>query len=232
MQLANANTPPTGDDLGIAADALAARLGHGADPAPLGSDALLRRALLYAAQVQRRLARSESDLARLRSLSVTDELTGLLNRRGLIAEGSRLCAAARRYRWDGAVIYVDLDGFKAVNDRFGHAAGDALLVSVARALTDSVRQSDVVGRLGGDEFAVVLARTSEAGMRDRVWTLQQKIEAARVAWAGHELAPRASLGAAPFHPGATIEEALGQADAAMYAEKHDRCRRAAAEMAA
>ena len=224
MRLAETNLNSSGEELTRIADAIAARLGNASASGAEARDdeGMLRRALLYAAQIERRLASTENDLARLRSLSVTDELTGLLNRRGLVAEGSRLCAAASRYGWRGAVLYADLDGFKAVNDRFGHAAGDALLRRVARLLGDSVRACDVVGRLGGDEFAVVLSRTSSAAACERALVLKRQIETSAVEWEGRAIQPRASVGVAPFRPGDTIEDALRRADAAMYAVKRDR----------
>ncbi len=96
-------------------------------------------------------------------LAYTDPLTGLRNRRGLDEALERAEARARRYGTPAAVALLDVDGLKAVNDRHGHAAGDALLQEVAAALVEGARTADVVARVGGDEFAVLLLGTSTAG---------------------------------------------------------------------
>ena len=93
----------------------------------------------------------------LHALALTDPLTGLLNRRGIQDQASRLLAR----RTGGEIIFLDLDGFKAINDRFGHAEGDNALVTVAGALLETFRAADAVGRIGGDEFLVVVAPGSD-----------------------------------------------------------------------
>ena len=103
----------------------------------------------------------------LAKLSETDALTGLLNRRGFDAHLARAMAAARIARRGGALLYVDLDNFKQVNDRHGHAQGDAALRAAAELLRRSVRAGDLVGRLGGDEFAVWLAEVDAREARQR-----------------------------------------------------------------
>jgi PAS domain S-box-containing protein len=95
---------------------------------------------------------------RIRHLADHDALTGLLNRRGFAAAIQTQVAQSRRYGTAGALLILDLDGFKAVNDAHGHEAGDRLLVGVARELRTCLRETDVIARLGGDEFAVILPR--------------------------------------------------------------------------
>ena len=90
-----------------------------------------------------------------------DPLLDILNRRGFERELKRALAYVKRYGTQAALMFIDLDGFKAVNDRHGHGAGDALLKAVARELIGHVRASDVVGRLGGDEFGVVIWHVGE-----------------------------------------------------------------------
>lgn len=157
-----------------------------------------------------------------------DALTGLPNRPHLL---DRLSAAIERARHgDGqafAVLFLDLDRFKLVNDSMGHAAGDELLVEVARRITMSVREDDVVSRLGGDEFALLVEYTDGV---ENVRDFAQRLLAVlgRPMWvAGRELFPSASLGIAVWHPRyRNGEELLRDADAAMYRAKEqgrDRC---------
>ena len=100
-------------------------------------------------------------------LSLSDGLTGLYNRRGLFALGEHTMRSARRRAKGLGVIYVDVDGLKDINDRFGHAQGDEALRAVADVIRASIRESDVVGRVGGDEF-VVLAEDDPDVTRDLV----------------------------------------------------------------
>ena len=109
-----------------------------------------------AVAADRRVAELEARLAYLEDLVVTDELTGALNRRGFVMEFTRALDAARRGGPRGVVIVCDLDGFKTINDRLGHAVGDEVLRQVGRLLIRGVRRMDVTARLGGDEFALLL----------------------------------------------------------------------------
>ena len=90
--------------------------------------------------------------AQLRALTVTDELTGLLNRRGFLAVGNQMLELADRQKVSAALLFLDLDNLKELNDRYGHSVGDAALRAVARALGEVLRRADTVSRIGGDEF--------------------------------------------------------------------------------
>jgi diguanylate cyclase (GGDEF)-like protein/PAS domain S-box-containing protein len=158
---------------------------------------------------------------RIRHEAETDDLTGLANRRAL---GRMLTAALVRADAHDAVVGVlmlDLDGFKAVNDRFGHAAGDAALREVAARLRRSVRERDMVARTGGDEFVVVLADLSAD--EDAAHEAAQRIEAAFVAplrLDASEVQLHAAVGVACFPAdGLDADALLGAADRAMYARK-------------
>lgn len=176
------------------------------------------------AQINERL-RAEQ---RLTHQATHDALTGLPNRPHLL---DRLAAAIERARHgDGqafAVLFLDLDRFKLVNDSIGHAAGDELLIEVARRITMTVRSNDVVSRLGGDEFAVLMEYADgEENIRELSHRLLTVLS--RPMWvAGRELYPSASLGIAVWHPRyRNGEELLRDADAAMYRAKEqgrDRC---------
>ena len=152
-------------------------------------------------------------------LADRDALTPLLNRRAFMRELTRSAAFAQRYALPAALIFFDLDGFKAVNDRFGHAAGDEALKEIARRLAAHVRESDVVGRIGGDEFAVILAQADEAAAQAKGESLKADIEREPVAF-GEWMAPlRISFGVAAIAPGMAPEELLAAADKAMYRAK-------------
>ena len=153
--------------------------------------------------------------ARLRHLADHDPLTGLLNRRGFEAALSAHVARCRRYGPAGALLVLDLDGFKDVNDTHGHHAGDALLVDVAVALHERVRETDVLARLGGDEFAVLLPVETAAQAEMAAEALVVVVREV-----GAERGVTASVGVALMD--ATVEtgdELLVRADRAMYAAK-------------
>lgn len=158
-------------------------------------------------------------IAFLEQLCGTDALTGIPNRRGFEAEMDRALTAARRYGEGGVLVYVDLDGFKPINDRHGHAAGDAVLTHVAGLLRDHVRGSDVIGRLGGDEFAVLLTRTSWDDGIARAMSLEDIVNRAVVTWQGDAIPVRASFGYKAYGANDRAGRLLAAADAAMYVAK-------------
>ena len=206
------------------ADGILARFGE-ADPAT--QRRLLKKALLVAANAQRQVAEQRARIAYLEALSSTDELTGVLNRRGFRHELSRCLARAERYGETGLLLLIDLDDFKRTNTRFGHGAGDDVLRFLARLLGRQVRRSDFVARLGGDEFAVVLTNTPVGKGHRRAVMLDRLINSSRVTWQSHELALQASLGVTVFGPGDDQARVLKRADHAMYQRKKRRARRAA-----
>ena len=172
------------------------------------------RPLCWLGQFQDITARKAQE-ERLRHLADHDELTGVANRRRLLRELATRLRHARRYGDRGAVILLDLDGFKEINDACGHEAGDRVLVEVARALCGRVRDTDVVGRLGGDEFAVLLPHADA----DRATVVAAAIlDAVRCAT---PYTVTGSVGIALYGPDrlTTPERVLADADGAMYAAK-------------
>jgi diguanylate cyclase (GGDEF)-like protein len=158
-------------------------------------------------------------LAEVELLADRDALTPVLNRRAFTRELSRTLAFCARYEAPASLVFFDLDGFKAVNDGFGHAAGDAALQAVAATLVDHVRESDVIGRLGGDEFAVILAQAERASAEAKALDLQQRIESEPAVFDGRAIPLRISFGVRAFEPGLTAAQALAEADAAMFLRK-------------
>ena len=160
-------------------------------------------------------------LRRSEELSVTDDLTKLYNSRFLNAALKREVERSRRYRVPVSLIFLDLDGFKNVNDRHGHLCGSRTLVEVGAVIRDTVREIDVVARFGGDEFCVILPQTGIEGAKVIAERIRERI-AARVFMQSHGLEVRitASFGIAayPAH-GATQDDLIARADQAMYGAK-------------
>lgn len=166
-----------------------------------------------------RLAEAEARLVELAQQAETDHLTGLLNRRGFLRAVERGLAFQQRHGGKAAMVFVDLDGFKAVNDMHGHPAGDEILRAVARVLRENCRTSDVVARLGGDEFALVLWRCDrEAGAKKIAALAQRMVQPPDLSGAGIA----ASIGMVVLGGGESPEAALARADAEMYAQKRRR----------
>ena len=159
--------------------------------------------------------------AHLRHLANHDPLTGLVNRRRFEEDVDRAVAEGRRYEPAGALLVVDLDNFKYVNDTYGHAAGDRLLVAVAQAMRARLRDSDIIGRLGGDEFGVILPRATAEEARSTAADLLTAIRNdACVDVVGRSIRISASVGVSPISgEGLTAEQLLAEADVAMYDAK-------------
>jgi diguanylate cyclase (GGDEF)-like protein len=165
------------------------------------------------------VGRLKSRLNEAEDLADQDPLTPLLNRRAFLRELHRVLTFAQRYGGPASLIYFDLDGFKAVNDRFGHAAGDIALKAVAERLTAHVRESDIVGRIGGDEFGVILVQADLSAALAKAESLAAAIEAEPIQ-CGEWLAPlKISFGVRQIDAGAQAEQILADADAAMFAQK-------------
>lgn len=156
---------------------------------------------------------------RMKHLAMTDELTGLHNRRGFFAHAARALRDASRHGRPVAAVYVDIDGLKQVNDRFGHERGSDMIVSAADVLKNTFRAADIVARLGGDEFAV-LAAISPNDAAVITGRLNRHV-AVFNARSGFPCALSLSTGIAYLEVGSatTLEELVGQADAVMYEQK-------------
>jgi diguanylate cyclase (GGDEF)-like protein len=163
--------------------------------------------------------------ARLEALAHEDSLTGLLNRRGFMRDLTRAVAFGSRYDAAAALLLVDLDQFKPVNDRFGHPMGDSALKHVAHILRRNVRTSDSVGRLGGDEFAMIIWQVDDVAAQQKARAIEDMISASPLAAGGNALQLGASVGVTILRGDDTADEALARADRAMYARKGERSAR-------
>ncbi len=160
--------------------------------------------------------------AQLAYQSVHDPLTGLANRRQVRPRLEHEVARLARHPGHLGVLFIDLDGFKAVNDTLGHAAGDALLVAVADRLRLACRAEDLVARFGGDEFVVICAELHSPDEARIVARRLEEAVAAPLEVAGERIVPRASIGIVTDDGGRTPDQLLDAADAAMYEIKRGR----------
>jgi diguanylate cyclase (GGDEF)-like protein len=173
-------------------------------------------------EIERLNSELRAERAKLKELEAsaeTDALTGVFNRRGFDREFKRSLAYVKRYWTRAALMYVDLDGFKPVNDQHGHAAGDAILKAVAATLTGSLRASDTVARLGGDEFGLILWNLAEVDAAAKARALEIAVTGAKIEWQGATLSVGASIGFAMLSASDELADVLQKADSAMYARK-------------
>lgn len=183
---------------------------------------LIDEVLEAAALAEQALAVQRARIRHLENLSITDELTGLLNRRGFRQELDRALARAQRAGETGLLLLCDLDHFKAINDTYGHPAGDAVLCAVANLLRAGTRRSDTVARLGGDEFAVLMTHSARDHAADRVAALARAVNSLVVDWGGQRIPVTASFGDESYRSGGEADALLFLADRALYRSKRPR----------
>lgn len=172
------------------------------------------------------LARSWRDTMRLSAYATYDALTGLYNRRALYTHLPQWIAWSSRYGYPLTVLLIDIDHFKHVNDRYGHATGDIALQAVAFALREGVRSSDFVARYGGDEFAVIAPESGATECEELAGRLLDSVRSVELtAPNGDALRLTASIGATVSHDPAgsrprSVESLLAAADKSLYGAKH------------
>ncbi len=187
---------------------------------------LLERDIAARKIVEQELTLKAQELAKvnaeLESLSLTDDLTGLYNRRGFRALAEHRIRLALRSGDAFSIVFVDLDGLKQINDKFGHQEGNLVLMETADVLRASFRSSDIVARLGGDEFAIFIAETGEDEIAKR---MQQRFDQ-RNAVTNRPCPLSFSAGIVSWQPGdhANVDYLLGRADALMYQQKQKKGR--------
>jgi diguanylate cyclase (GGDEF)-like protein len=172
------------------------------------------------ARVQERTAELSAANRQLEQLAVTDALTGVLNRRALFNMMRREMAREQRHHLMLAVLVFDIDHFKAVNDRYGHLAGDAVLQRVAEVTRRVIRHWDAIARYGGEEFVVVATETDRASALELAERVRRALRSTDIALDQGVLRVTASVGVAMLHPDDTEpEQLIRRADQAMYAAK-------------
>ena len=168
------------------------------------------------------LARAQARIDELQASADTDFLLDIPNRRGFERELNRSIAYIKRYHASGALIVLDVDRLKPINDSFGHAAGDQVLKAIVGTLLEQVRSSDVIGRLGGDEFALLLWNLSETDAHAKAALLEQTVDRLSFEFGGQVVSAGVSAGIALLGPQAEAGRALEEADRAMYVRKAQR----------
>ena len=170
---------------------------------------------------RRRVDEQQKHLELLSQLSTTDPATGLLNTRGLHLILRRVLARAKRDETGGVLIVIDLDGFKAINDSYGHTAGNEVLSNVARHLVGTVREGDEVARLGGDEFAILMPGVNRREANLRASELSTGLNRLIVPWDGKAIQVRGSVGGACYGPNDDMDTIYRRADEEMHRQKND-----------
>lgn len=191
------------------------------EPDHIGGESLelVNKMLNFATQAEQLIAQQRERIDHLESLSITDPLTGLLNRRGF-QEAMRLSLSnARRYLETGMLAYIDLDNFKQVNDEFGHDVGDEVLKQIAAMLNKNCRRTDYVARIGGDEFAILFVRAEQVPTRARAVEVRRALNPLTIKAGTLRLDVTASFGLEQYGPTTTSRELLRRADRSMYKDK-------------
>jgi diguanylate cyclase (GGDEF)-like protein len=181
---------------------------------------MVAAAILVALGVADRLREQRQALTEAERRAQTDPLTGVLNRRSLIERLDAACLRARARGLPIALLFIDLDHFKEINDSFGHAAGDACLKKIIGPIQSELRQSDVIGRYGGEEFVVILSSADIAAAHPIAERIRNRVADVRVEGFGPDINLTCSIGVATSDTlGVWGEHLIAQADAAVYAAK-------------
>lgn len=208
-----------GPDLGVEPALAALRRGaHDVLAEPVDPAQLLTR-VQAAARTKTLQEELTQQSRRLESLIFGDELTGIFNRRFLLTQLSALVSGARRHDRPLSIVMLDVDHFKDVNDRHGHAAGDLVLAAVATTMRDRLRAEDWVGRLGGEEFLALLPDDDAAGAATVAETLRASVEGMGVRVGEDVLRVTVSVGWATLEGDEGPEDLLRRADDALYEAK-------------
>jgi diguanylate cyclase (GGDEF)-like protein len=165
------------------------------------------------------VAQLSARMAELEALADTDTVTPLPNRRRFLREIERIVGQSSRHGTPAALLYIDLNGLKGINDRYGHAAGDAALVHVANLLSELIRTSDVLARIGGDEFGLILDHLDHNSAIETAERLGQCIASSPLDVEGQRVTVGASIGVATILPGDSVDDIISRADRNMYRAK-------------
>ena len=175
---------------------------------------------------ERRLLLDEISVLKTRILDLehaadTDPLVPVYNRRAFVREIKKAQTVMSRYEIPSCIIFFDLNGFKAINDRYGHGIGDEFLQKVGQILKSSCRDCDMVARIGGDEFGVLLFKTELETAEVKAASLAWRIAEHKITMPTGDIQIKTSWGVSPCPPGDTVRDILDRADRAMYVTKNE-----------
>ena len=185
----------------------------------VGEDEDVQRLVAEIGRLRAQVAQLQLRVEQLDHLAHQDSLIDLPNRRGFLRELERLIARVSRYDTKAALLFVDVDGLKAINDSFGHLAGDEALIQVAGLLASGVRKSDVVARIGGDEFGILLENANETVAHETASRLIDQIACCEFVHDGDELPLSVAIGVGLIEASDTPETVMARADEEMYRRK-------------
>ncbi len=156
----------------------------------------------------------------LRKMTITDELTGIFNRRGFFTLAEQQLKVAKREKKRATIFYADIDGFKGINDGYGHEEGDNVLTETSNILKESFRESDIIARIGGDEFVIMVTETTETSIKTLMSRLKANIEAFNIR-SGKPYHLSLSIGMSRYDPQTpcSLDELTSRADKMMYQQK-------------
>jgi len=155
----------------------------------------------------------------LNKLALTDELTQIANRRSFVSSVKSELSRSQRIQKEVTFLIIDLDHFKLVNDKYGHPAGDLVLIHVAKLLKHAIRQYDIVGRIGGEEFAVFLGSTANQKSYNIAERFRGKLATTPIRYSGEAIYVTASIGMVTYHEQVSFEQLYADADEALYQAK-------------
>ncbi len=168
------------------------------------------------------IQRLNEALSAAEDLADRDPLTPILNRRAFLRELERIQNVTRRYGTPASLVYFDVDKFALINNEFGHSVGDVALNAVARSLSESVRESDIVGRMGGDEFGIILFQAGHDIAEFKARSLAENLESKPLMVEDASISIRISYGVCEISAAAEAETIVATADTRMYAQKRER----------
>jgi len=168
-------------------------------------------------EVIKRTLELEQQTAKAKELARVDEMTGIANRRAFLEQGEKIIQNSKRYQTPFSLVIMDIDHFKNINDTYGHAAGDLVLVSLVKEISSSIRDTDFFARVGGEEFVLLLPHTTAELATEKTKALLKKIEMLEVPYKESVLKITVSMGICEFtqHED-TIYSLLSKADQALY----------------
>ena len=192
----------------------------GLSPADLSPkvQAAMQRLFAEVAEMREELQVARKRIKYLENLADTDVLTPVLNRRAFVRELGQAMAYSERYDVPGAILFIDVNGMKYINDSYGHDAGDLVIQHVAELLMNNIRSTDYVGRLGGDEFGIILLQANSEVAARKAAELTELVEPTPLLYQEAELQVHVAIGIQIFS-GVDADAALRAADQAMYQQK-------------